>query len=171
MIKPHSLTLIIIFCLALSTAACQQVQETASDAEQLSTPNSPLTNPTKNEIEAAKTACDDAANAPEAEQCAKNEFDKADAEMKQVYQRILTNLQSYAEKVVSQDKILSDKYKKDHENLQAAQKAWLAFREANCTAEKFIPVENQNANYIGFSCQGRITEDRIEDLKLIYENK
>jgi uncharacterized protein YecT (DUF1311 family) len=170
MIKPHLLTLVIIFYLVLF-AACRQVQETASDAEQLSTPNSPLTNPTKNEIEAAKTACDEAINTEEAEQCVKNEFEKADAELKQVYQRILTNLQSYAEKAVSQDKVLADKYKKDHENLQTAQKAWLAFREANCTAEKTIPVENQNANYIGFSCQGRMTEDRIEDLKLIYENK
>jgi uncharacterized protein YecT (DUF1311 family) len=169
MFKPFLLMLICSLCLIL--AACQQVQETTNDTEQLSTPNSPLTNPTKNEVDASKTACDDAANDQEAEQCAKIEFEKTDTEMNDSYQKFLANLRKFEEKAGPQDKILADKYRKDRQNLEAAQKAWLAFREANCTAEKGVYGENQNAAFAAFSCQERMTADRLEDLKTIYENK
>lgn len=169
MFKRFLLTFALSFCI-LGASACQQMQETANDADQLATSDSPVTNPTRNEMDAAKSPCDDAPNNEEAARCAKTEFDKVETEMNDFYQKVLNERQSFAEKAASQDKILADKYKKDADNLRAAQKLWLAYRDANCAAEKETYGENQTA-YAPFSCEERMTEDRIEDLKLIYENK
>lgn len=161
--------LTLILCVAL--AGCRTAQEAANDIEDLTSIESPLTNPTNKELEAVRTPCDDAGSLQEAENCARTEFEKADAEMSQLYQKTLNNLQNFEQKARTQDKILADKYKKDAENLQTAQKAWLAFREANCTAEKESDVDDNNNEIIAFSCQQRLTENRTDDLKLIYENK
>lgn len=162
------MTLALILCLAF--AGCQKAQETADDLEDLTSSESSITNPTSKELEAVKTPCDDMENQQDAEKCAKMEFDKSDAELNTLYQKLLSNLQNFEQKARPQDKVLADKYRKDGENLQTAQKFWLVYREANCLAEKELETNDGN-NITAFSCQQRLTENRTEDLKLLYENK
>lgn len=159
----------LILCLCVLAAGCQTAQDIGDNVEDLA--DAPLTNPTKNELEAVKSICDDAANAAEAGNCAKREFEKIDGELNQLLAKITLDLQKFAEKAVSQDKTLAEKYKKDAVNLTAAQKAWTSYREANCLAEREANLDAANAVFVEFGCRGRITEDRIEDLKFLYENK
>lgn len=163
--------LTIFLCLCAFAASCQQVRQTANDVEELTSSESPVIKPTKNELEAVKTPCDDAANQQEAENCSRVEFEKSEAEMNALYQKILADFNKFAEKAQSQDKVLVENYKRSAENLQGVQKAWLAYREAQCKAETEIDPNNSNDAFIGFSCRQRMTEDRIENLKLIYENR
>lgn len=163
--------IILILVLCLAVAGCQKAQEAANDVDDLTSTESPVTNPTNKELEAVKTPCDDTINQQDAENCAKTEFEKSDAEMKQLYQKVLTNLKEFEQKARPQDKTLADKYKKDGENLQTAQTAWLVFRDADCIAEKESDINDSNNAATAFSCQQRLTEDRTEDLRLIYENK
>ena len=162
--------LALVLCLGL-LAGCQKAQEAANDVDDLTSSESPLTNPTSKELDAVKSPCDDANNQQEAENCAKTEFEKSDAEMNQLYQKVVANFQDLEQKARPQDKILADKYKKSVENLQAAQKIWLTFREANCLAEKESDANDNNDAMTAFSCQQRLAEDRTEDLKIIYQNK
>lgn len=161
------ITLTICFCVFL--AGCQKAQEVADDAEQLA--ETSVNNPSKTEIDAVKTPCDDAADGVEAEKCAKGEFEKTDAEMTKLYQKLLSDFQNFEKKAAVQDKDLAVNYKRSAENLQASQKAWLAFREANCKAEKESDTNDGNDGFTDLNCRQRMTEDRTEDLKLIYENK
>lgn len=163
--------IILTLVLCIGLAGCQKAQEVANDVDDLTSSESPVTNPTGKELEAVKTPCDDASNQQEAETCAKTEFEKSDGEMNQLYQKVLANLQDVEQKTRPQDKTLADKYKKNRENLQTAQKAWLVFRDADCVAEKDSDATDSNNVITAFSCQQRLTEDRTEDLKLIYENK
>ena len=158
-----------VLCLAL--AGCQRVQEAANDVDDLTSTESPVTNPTSKELDAVKSPCDDAGNQQEAENCAKTEFEKSETDMNQLYQKVLANFQDLEQKARPQDKVLADKYKKNGENLQAAQKAWLAFRDANCAAEKEADTNDNNNAMTAVSCQQRLTEDRTEDLKIIYQSK
>ncbi|MEP6924768.1 MAG: lysozyme inhibitor LprI family protein [Pyrinomonadaceae bacterium] len=168
----NKIILILILCIALLlAAACQKAQQAVNDAEDLTSTESPVINPTNKELEAVRTPCDETGSQQDAENCAKTEFEKSEAEMNQLYQKVLTNLQNFEQKARPQDKILADKYKKDRENMQTAQKAWLAFRDADCIAEKESDANDNNNAMIGFSCQQRLTENRTDDLKLIYENK
>ncbi len=161
--------LTLVLCFAI--AGCQKAQEAANDIDDLTSSESPVTNPTNKELDAVKSPCDDTNNQQEAENCAKTEFEKSDAEMSQLFQKVLANFQDSEQKSRPQDKALADKYKKNGENLQTAQKAWLAFRDANCVAEKESDTNDTNNAMTAFSCQQRLTEERTEDLKIIYQNK
>jgi uncharacterized protein YecT (DUF1311 family) len=163
--------IILTLVLCIGVMGCQKAQEAANDVDDLTSSESPVTNPTNKELEAVKTGCDDASNQQDAENCAKAEFEKSDQEMSQLYQKVLANFQEVEQKTRPQDKALADKYKKNADNLQAAQKAWLVFREANCLAEKESETNDNNNAITAFSCRQRLTEDRTEDLKIIYQNK
>ena len=161
--------LILLICAAF--AACQSARQAANDADTLTQGDSPATNPTQNELDAAKSPCDNAANDQEAETCAKTEFDKSNRELEQTYNGILNNMRGLAAKTKEQDKTLSDKYNRDAQNLTAAQNLWLEYRKANCVAEKESAGETNTANFIESSCLQRVSEDRLDDLKAIYLNK
>lgn len=161
----------LILCCGVLLAGCQRAQDAADDAETLTQGDSPVTNPTNKELEAVKTPCDDATDGAEAENCAKGEFEKIEAEMNRVYQKHLTDFQNFEKKAQGQDKELSENYKRNAENLQVSQKTWTAFRDANCKAEKESDTNDGNNNFTDLNCRQRMTEDRVEDLKLIYENK
>ena len=163
--------IILILVLCIGFAGCQKAQEAAKDVDDLTSSESPVINPTNKELEAVKTPCDDVGSQQDAENCAKTEFENSDAEMNLHYQKILIGLQTVEQKTRPLDKNLADKYKKDLDNLQKAQKAWLAFRDADCVAEKESDTNVDNNAITAFACQQRLTEGRIEDLKLIYENK
>jgi uncharacterized protein YecT (DUF1311 family) len=163
------ITLTMCFCVCL--AGCQKAQEAAEDAEPLTQADSPVTNPTNKELEAVKTPCDDAADGAEAENCAKGEFEKTEGELTTLYQKLLTDFQNFEKKAQAQDKELAESYKRNAENLQVSQKAWTAYRDANCKAEKESDTNDGNNTFTDLNCRQRMTEDRVEDLKLIYENK
>jgi len=162
---------IFLLLLCLLFSACQKAQETIDDANDLTQSESPVTNPTMKEVEAAKSPCDEAANAPEAENCARAEFEKIDAEMNRLYQKIIADFQNLEQKARLQDKILADKYRKNADNLQTAQKAWTTFRDADCAAEKSLNATAENDAFVELNCRQRLTEDRLEDLKATYQNQ
>lgn len=151
--------------------SCQQAQQTVKDAKQIAQPNSPVLNPTQAELDALKTPCDDQPDNAQAEECLRREFEKSDAELNQLYNKILADLQNFEQKARSQDATLAEKYKSDAETLRQAEDFWVNYRKFNCKAERETPLNQQNAQVLGLSCFERMTDERIENLKAIYENK
>lgn len=93
--------------------------------------------------------------------CAANDLADADAELNTVYQRALADQAAF-------DKARKEGGESDAEaakSLKAAERAWIAFRDANC--------ESLNAGNIGgtgysafiVECQMTMTRDRIKELK------
>lgn len=164
------ITLALFLCFAL-VAGCQKAQEARDDVEDLTAADSPLTNPTSKEIEAVKSLCDDIGNQPDAEKCAKTEFEKSETEINQLYAKIISDLKNYAVKAKDQDQVLAEKYKRDRENLIPAQESWLNYRKFSCKAEKELNLDANSFAFNEYSCLQRLTEERIEYLKLTYQNK
>lgn len=163
------LILAAVFSLLMSAVGCRKAQQTADDASQLA--DASPTKPSRSEIEAAKSPCEDVDDGIQAENCAKTEFEKSEAELNKLYQKILADFKNFEQKAAPEDKRLADNYNTSAANLQEAQKAWHLFRDANCKAEKENDVNEANDVFVEMSCRMRLTEDRMEDLKLIYESK
>lgn len=159
-----SLTFISIFF-----AACQQAQQTAEEVGQITQPNAVI-NSTNAELEAIKTPCDDVAPT-EAEECLRKEFERTDQELNQFYNKILDDLAAFQSRARTQDESLAEKYKTDAETLRFAQDYWVNYRKFNCKAEREMNLNTAESAALGLSCFQRMTEERIENLKAIYENK
>jgi uncharacterized protein YecT (DUF1311 family) len=169
MILKNVLKIFIILSLISFFPACQSIQEKSDDLEQITSGENPINNPTQKEIEAVKDPCADAQTQEEAEKCAKDELAKVETELNQLVTKITGDLQKGADIAKDKDKALVEDYKKDIANLNAAQKAWSAYREANCLAEKDSYSGGSLAAVVTISCQERMTEQRIDELKAIYE--
>ena len=55
------------------------------------------------------------------------------------------------------------------EQLRDAQRAWIAFRDAACSAEAALHYGGTGANLVFLSCQRRLTEARTADLRIYAE--
>lgn len=158
-----------ILCCCLFALSCRQAQQTVKDAEQIAQPNSPIINSTQAELDAIKTPCDDAADNRQAEECLRKEFEKSDRDLNELYAKILNDLQTFHQRARQQDEVLAEKYKSDEETLRLAQDYWVNYRKFNCKAEREITLDQPNAAVLGLSCFERMTEERIENLKAIYQ--
>ena len=95
-----------------------------------------------------KQPCADAQNQQEMNRCAAEEYKKADAELNRVYQQLLPKLEA-AHK----------------EKLKAAQRSWLAFRDAHCDYEAFIFEGGTMQPLIQASCLEAVTRERTKQLR------
>ncbi len=95
--------------------------------------------------------CPNALTQLEINRCAGEQFKKADAKLNGVYKRITDKLSST-----------------DRANLLEAQRAWLKYRDANCTADRLFHGGSLAPTIEAF-CLQDVTETRTKELIRIYE--
>lgn len=108
--------------------------------------------------------CTEALSTVEMNNCAASEFEKADAELNRVYQDALADIPKMA-----MDEPPFDA-KSWEEALRASQRAWIAFRDAECEdhVEKFW-TGGSGATVEIIGCKTEKTEQRTKELKQRYE--
>jgi uncharacterized protein YecT (DUF1311 family) len=94
--------------------------------------------------------------------CAEQEFQKADSHLNDVYRRVLSRIPEIAGEKPYDAKSFEDA-------LRASQRAWLAFRDADC--KDLVPMTNQGgtattADVLG--CLTKSTIDRADELSARY---
>jgi uncharacterized protein YecT (DUF1311 family) len=97
--------------------------------------------------QAKKQPCANAQTQSEMNQCAIDEFRKADAELNGIYQQLL---------------LKTDR----QEKLKAAQRAWIAFREADCEYEASESEGGTMEPLLRYSCYGKATKTRLNQLRV-----
>lgn len=156
------------FILAAAAAGCgsQTVQDRIDQSkQQAELATSPATTATQTEIDAAKDPCDDAQTPEEAEKCRENEYQRVNAEMEKTYAAVMLKLQ---EKNAADNKEKAEKSKIAVENAKQAQSAWLNYRETHCKAEENAFWRETDAQTAETECFQRLTEQRSEELKMVY---
>lgn len=108
-------------------------------------------------IALAQTArAEDCSNAPDQtsmNECMTNAYKKADAELNALYERIAARLNGSGDRT------------KPRAALVAAQRAWIAFRDAECAFVGGPTAEGSIHTTIVASCLTDITNRRIDDFK------
>jgi uncharacterized protein YecT (DUF1311 family) len=102
--------------------------------------------------------CDKAMSNAETRQCADREFRKHDAELNRLYKRLLKDAESMGD--VQQGYGVPPL-----EALKQAQRAWIAFRDANCHWKSTSFYGGTGQSVIMSSCLAIATRDRVEELK------
>lgn len=108
--------------------------------------------------------CTEAMSTVEMNACAGAEFEKADAELNRVYKLAIASIPEMATDEQPFDKVSWE------ESLRASQRAWIAFRDAECEdhVEKFwAGGSGRTVEIVG--CKTEKTEQRTKDLKQRYE--
>ncbi len=85
--------------------------------------------------------------------CAKQQSEKADKDINRRYRLIM-------QKLGEKEKAL----------LKTAQRAWIAYRDANCKADFSLYEGGSIAPLIQFSCLEKMTTERIAELNRIYRD-
>nr|WP_234881797.1 lysozyme inhibitor LprI family protein [Agrobacterium larrymoorei] len=95
-------------------------------------------------------------------QCAGVDYDKADKELNAEYQKLRKLL-------ADRDKDADENTKGAVEALVAAQRAWVAFRDANCKLSGFQARGGSMEPMIVASCLADMTREQTEELKSLSE--
>ena len=83
--------------------------------------------------------------------CSRRDYEKADAEMKKVYQQLMLELAGYESN--------------PRPKFEEAQSLWLKYREANCDSEASLYEGGSIRPTIYYSCLADITRERTRKLK------
>lgn len=102
------------------------------------------------EKKGSEVPCGETGTQAEANACARQEYQKADAEMNKVYGRLMTELADYK----------GD----DQQKLQRAQALWLQYRDANCESESSIYQGGSIRPAVYNSCLASVTRERARRL-------
>lgn len=103
------------------------------------------------EKRASSSPCGEYGTQAEANACARREFQKVDAEMVAVYDRLMTELASYGGR--------------HQQRLRRAQASWLQYRDANCESEATIYEEGSIRPAVYYSCLASVTRERARRLE------
>lgn len=101
---------------------------------------------------AGNQACENAKTQSEMNQCSAAAYRAADKDLNAVYGSL-------------KEKLDPDLFVK----LQAAQRAWVAYRDANCEAESALYEGGSIQPMIRSSCLERATRSRIDELHVMYD--
>jgi len=93
-------------------------------------------------------------NTAETTACLVGQYQKSDADLNAVYREAIESATTYGPN--------------DLANLRAAQRRWIAYRDAACEAEFSLYHGGTGGGPAKFACLGRITDQRIQELKLAY---
>ena len=107
--------------------------------------------------------CANAMSTADLNTCGSQALDVADAELNRVYKKILADF-------AGPDDGNEDNNKKWAEALRVSQRAWVAFRDADC--EKLMIFEGGGGSMTTgavLGCMTELTEARTKDLKARYE--
>ena len=100
----------------------------------------------------AKEACENAKTQLEMNECADAAYRAADKELNAYYASLKEKLEA---NLVAK--------------LQAAQRAWIGYRDANCEAEAALYEGGSIQPTIRSNCMERLTRARLEELHTIYD--
>jgi uncharacterized protein YecT (DUF1311 family) len=111
---------------------------------------------------AQETDCAAAQTQAEMNACAYQDWEAADA--------VLNALWPQARAVTkAQDADLPEELKGADQALLNAQRAWIAFRDAQCASEGFAMRGGSAEPLLIYGCMASLTEDRVEDLRAVIE--
>ena len=99
---------------------------------------------------ATKIPCGENGTQAEANACARLDYQRADAEMDQVYTQLLIELAGYKGK--------------DQQKLGRAQSLWQQYRDANCESEASIYLGGSIRPAVYYSCLASVTRERTRRL-------
>lgn len=157
---------VLVFVALCCVASCSSnvVSQKSEDAKQVLEASQSPNSPTGVELDAVKDVCDDAQTTEEIQSCNQKEFETSDARLNETYQKIVG--------IFQQNGDVAKQNVKNVENLKMAQNAWRTYRDANCQAETETYAGGTTEKYVGLICKRRLTEQRTEELNLIYlENR
>ena len=99
--------------------------------------------------------------------CSSDEFERVDAELNRIWRLLTSKLQRYDQ---SADR-KRDKLTALYPGMLSAQRAWLRYREAQCSTEGLYSAEGGSAHQSFVSlCRTRLTKLRIDELQSIARN-
>lgn len=96
--------------------------------------------------------------------CAYAGWEAADAELNRVYKAARARLQEL-------DAELPEAERGAEAALRAAQKAWVSFRDAACSAEGYLMHGGSAEPLLVYGCMERLTTQRSEDLRYLAETE
>ena len=97
--------------------------------------------------------CDKAVATPDLNECAAREQKAVEAKLNSTYQKVLKELEERDENHVETRK-----------KLVAAQRAWIKFREADCSAAYQYYIDGSMRNLVHIGCMQKRAEQRIKEL-------
>jgi len=108
----------------------------------------------------------------ELNQCAGEQYHKADARLNAVYRKVL----EIKDKALLEARNHNDsdliKYNQQSLNkLKAAERAWIQYRDLHCDAVRHEYEDGSMSPMIWGFCMAQTTLDRIEELKSAYEDR
>lgn len=98
----------------------------------------------------AQQNCGDLTNQADMNTCAGKAYEKSDAELNTFYKQIETRLRDDAD---------------TKKLLVSAQKAWISFRDAECTFSNARVAGGSVYPFVSSTCLDGLTQSRIQDLK------
>ena len=102
----------------------------------------------------ARAQCEDAKSTLQINECFAKELKKAEAEVNKIYQLTIKKLQP-----------------EDVALLRKAQRAWLAYRDAQCEAEHALCGGGTGGPAAWMSCKVELTHQRVAEIQSTYENR
>jgi uncharacterized protein YecT (DUF1311 family) len=114
-------------------------------------------------VAAQEFRCNPEGNTAEMAQCARDDYGAADERLNDVYQKLLRSLTQADEEFGDGG---SDTRVK---RLKAAQRAWIAFRDAECPLQSVENFGGSMENITIPGCLARITEERAAQLEKILD--
>ncbi len=103
-----------------------------------------------------KGPCDAAVTQLELNQCYGEQFRNADAHLNRIYSSLLQQMQSEKNGTATQ-------------KLQAAEKAWIRYRDLHCEATRFEFEGGSMSPMVWAQCMAITTQHRIDEIKAAYE--
>jgi uncharacterized protein YecT (DUF1311 family) len=105
--------------------------------------------------------CDNPQAQMEMNACAAIEFERADAELNAEYRRAIV----WARDDDREERVAGDDRPGDEATLREAQRAWLAFRDAQCRLEGYAERGGSMEPMVYEQCRARLTRQRTAQLR------
>jgi uncharacterized protein YecT (DUF1311 family) len=114
------------------------------------------------EARAREYNCADPQSQLEMNMCAEVDFERADAELNQVYREEIAGARAADREIDRQ----SDQRPTEEAKMREAQRAWLIFRDAQCTVEGYDEARGGSMEPMVYSgCRARLTRARTAQLR------
>ena len=108
-------------------------------------------------VAAQEVDCNDAETQQEMTFCAEQDWQVADADLNAAYVAAVSMMQTI-------DGNLPQSERGAEDNLRAAQRAWITFRDANCAAEGYVMHGGSAEPMLIYGCLARLSYFRAEEL-------
>lgn len=110
--------------------------------------------------QAGEPDCNDAQTQMDMNHCAGERFGQADAELNRIYRDVVRQEQAADRDAAG----MIASHPTNEEALRASQRAWLAFRDAQCEYESFEARGGSMQPMLYEDCRERMTRERIRQL-------